>query len=263
MSMNINLKPDYSYLFSSMSTKSGSSLGNLNFLSDYASIKNGSYGRLLKAYYNKVDNNSASASGTEKEDKSDKLSTSLSADSAKTLSAIDKAADKLKESADALINKGTDSLFKEKEVETKNEDGTTTTTKEYDKDTIYKAVSDFANNYNTLLDKVGKSDSANVAKTASNMTNITKLYSKTLEGMGITVGTDNKLTVDEEKFKAADMSKIKSAFNGSPSFAYTISSQASFIDYAASRESLKANTYNYTGSYTNNYSMGNLFNSLF
>ncbi len=45
-----NMGSDYSYLFQGM-TSSGGSLGNLNFLSDYASIKNGSYSRLMKAYY--------------------------------------------------------------------------------------------------------------------------------------------------------------------------------------------------------------------
>lgn len=262
MSMNINLKPDYSYLFSSMSTSSGSSLGNLNFLSDYASIKNGSYGKLLKAYYNKVGNDSSSTS-TNSTDKSDKISTSLAADSAKTLANIDKAADKLKESADALINKGTDSLFQEKEVTTKNEDGTSVTTKEYDMDAIYDAVSTFVNDYNSLLDSVSKSDSANVQRSASNMTNITSLYSKTLEKVGITVDKDNKLSVDKDTFKAADMTTVKSVLNNSPSFAYTISSQASFIDFAASREATKANTYDFTGAYSNNFSMGNLFNSMF
>ena len=43
-----NTSPNYSYLFQSAS---GGSLGNLNFISDYASIKNGSYGKLMKAYY--------------------------------------------------------------------------------------------------------------------------------------------------------------------------------------------------------------------
>lgn len=263
--MSINMKTDYSYLFSSLSSSSSSSssLGNLNFLSDYYSIKNGSYGKLLKAYYNKVGNDSTSTSETDSETKSSQLSTSLSQDSAKTLTAIDQSADQLKESADTLINKGSDSLFKEKEVTTTNEDGTTTTTSEYDMEAIYSAVSDFVNNYNSLIDNVNKSDATSVQNAASNMTNITSLYSKTLEQVGITVGTDNKLTLDEETFKAADMSKIKSVFNESPSFAYSISSQASFIDYAASRESTKANTYDYTGAYSNNYSVGNLFNSLF
>lgn len=262
--MSINLKTDYSYLFSNLSsrTSSGSSLGNLNFLSDYYSIKNGSYGKLLKAYYNKVGNTSASNTENTK-DTSSKLSTSLAEDSAKTLTAIDKSADQLKESADALINKGEKSLFTEKEVTTKNEDGTTTTTKEYDMDAIYSAVSDFVSDYNNLIDDVDDSNASSVQNAASNMTNITGLYSRTLSQVGITVGEDNKLTLDEETFKAADMSKLKSIFNESPSFAYSISSQASFIDFAASREATKANTYNNNGFYANNYSMGNLFNSLF
>lgn len=263
MSYNVQMKNDYSFLFSSLGGSSGSGgLGNLNFLSDYKSIKNGSYGKLLKAYYNKVgNNNTASTSKTETEDKSSKLSTSLAKDSAKTLTSINKDANSLKESADALLAK--DSLFAEKEVKTKNDDGTTTTTKKYDMDAIYKAVSNFVSDYNSLIDTVKKSGSASVQSTASNMTNITSLYSKSLEKVGITVGSDKKLKLDEDAFKAADISKIKSTFNDPHSFANSISSQASFINYAASRESQKANTYNYTGSYDNNYSMGSLFNSMF
>ena len=55
MSITIQARTDYSYLFSSLGTSSSSGT-NLNFLSDYASIKNGSYAKLMKAYYNNVDN---------------------------------------------------------------------------------------------------------------------------------------------------------------------------------------------------------------
>lgn len=261
--MSINLKPDYSFLFSGMNTSSGSGLGNLNFLSDYYSIKNGSYGKLLKAYYTKVANNDTTTSKPKEEDNSSKVSTSLSEDSAKKLAAIDKSTDQLKASADALLNQGEKSVFAEKEVTTKNEDGTTTTVKELDKDAIYKAVSDFVTNYNTVIDNVSKSDSRSVKNATSNMTNITGLYSNTLKKVGITVGADHKLTLDEKAFKAADISKVKSVFNTSPSFGQSISSQASFIDFAASREATKANTYTNNGSYSNNYSMGNMFDSLF
>ena len=48
-----NTGSDYSYLFQGLS---GGSLGNLNFLSDYAGIKNGSYGKLMKAYYGTAQN---------------------------------------------------------------------------------------------------------------------------------------------------------------------------------------------------------------
>ena len=39
----------YSQLFQGLSSGSGS--GSTNFLADYASLKSGSYGRLMKAYY--------------------------------------------------------------------------------------------------------------------------------------------------------------------------------------------------------------------
>ena len=46
--INVDSSQDYSYLFQSLSS---GGMGNLNFLSDYSSIKNGSYGKLMKAYY--------------------------------------------------------------------------------------------------------------------------------------------------------------------------------------------------------------------
>ena len=55
-----NTNVDYSYLFGGMQTPSTGSAFNL---SDYAAIKNGSYGKLLKAYYAKQDAEKASSGG--------------------------------------------------------------------------------------------------------------------------------------------------------------------------------------------------------
>ena len=50
--MNISMRNDYSYLFNSMNSKATSSNGMYGInLSDYASIKSGGYGKLMKAYY--------------------------------------------------------------------------------------------------------------------------------------------------------------------------------------------------------------------
>lgn len=43
-------KPDYSHLFSSVGSAAGNAASS-NWLGDYAAIKNGSYGKLMKAYY--------------------------------------------------------------------------------------------------------------------------------------------------------------------------------------------------------------------
>ena len=65
--MGIGLKPDTSYLFSNFNNKSSSSIFDMSFLSDYNSIKSGSYGKLVKAYYKKLESDDVS-----KEDKKDK-----------------------------------------------------------------------------------------------------------------------------------------------------------------------------------------------
>lgn len=56
-----NSNVDYSELFGG--TSNSSSLGSTNILSDYASIKNGSYGKLLKAYYAKQDAEKTAGTG--------------------------------------------------------------------------------------------------------------------------------------------------------------------------------------------------------
>ena len=92
------------------------------------------------------------------------------------------------------------------------------TTKEYDTDAIYKAVSDFVSNYNSLVEKTGKSDDNSVLRNASSMVSYTKANQSLLKSIGITIGSDNKLSVDAEKFKQSDMAVVKSTFTGSSSF---------------------------------------------
>ncbi len=247
------LKQNYSYLFQSLPGSSGNA--NLNFLSDYISIKNGSYGKLMKAYYAK-DDASDEVKSVAKEKKS---SISTAKDDTKTLASIQSAADGLKESADKLISKGTDSVFKKVDVETKDDFGFYTTSKDYDKDEIYKSVSSFVDEYNSLLKEAGKSDTNSVINRTKSLTGITKANEKLLAEVGITIGEDNKLSIDEKAFKEADMNTAKSLFNGNSSYAYRVSAQASLIDFAASTESSKANTYNVTGNFNQSYSSGSIF----
>ena len=62
---------------------------------DYASIKNGSYGKLVSAYYKKVETEDGKSS-----------SSSTIKDSKEKLNSINDAAGKLADSADKLLNKG-------------------------------------------------------------------------------------------------------------------------------------------------------------
>ena len=252
--INVNARQDYSYLFQSMTTSRGNSLGNLNFLSDYASIKNGSYGKLMKAYYAKDAADKTASEGKDTEAKKNSISTA--ADSAKTLSEIEKAADAMKESADSLLVKGSKSVFRKK-----NEKATVS--EEYDTDAIYKAVSGFVTDYNDLLSKTSAASSKNLQSKADTLAAVTSANAKLLSRVGITVNSDSSLSLDEEVFKKSDMGMVKNLFGTTGAYGYKVSAQASMIDYAAAKESTRSNTYTANGTYSNVYSAGNILNSFF
>ena len=252
--INVNARQDYSYLFQSMTTSRGNSLGNLNFLSDYASIKNGSYGKLMKAYYAKDAADKTASEGKDTETKKNSISTA--ADSAKTLSEIEKAADTMKESADSLLVKGSKSVFRKK-----NEKATVS--EEYDTDAIYKAVSGFVTDYNDLLSKTSAASSKNLQSKADTLAAVTSANAKLLSRVGITVNSDRSLSLDEEAFKKSDMGTVKNLFGTTGAYGYKVSAQASMIDYTAAKESTKSNTYTANGTYSNVYSAGNILNSFF
>ncbi|PXV89499.1 hypothetical protein C8E03_106151 [Lachnotalea glycerini] len=241
-----------SYSFNSYTTNSNSSTdSNSAILSDYASIKNGSYKKLLKAYYKSMQESDSDSS------------TSTSTDSTKTITSVQSAAASLGDSSDTLTAKGSKSIFKQREITTTDSSGDKITTTGYDNDAIYKAVNEFVSDYNTMIEEGANAESTSILKSTLSMTRLSKTNESLLKQVGITVGSNNKLSIDEGTFKKADMSTVKTLFNGSNSYAANVSAKASKIKSAAVLESLKANTYTDKASYSNNYSTGNLFSSLF
>ena len=241
-SLNKNSTSSTSSLFSG----SGDLLG-INY-SDYATIRNGSYFKLMKAYYSMDGESEVSSIAT---------TTSTTKESAKKLASIESSAESMKEAADALLEKGSKTLFNKTTVT--DESGTTST--QYDTDAIYDAVKKFADSYNNLIDATDESNTSNITNAAKRMVNLTNANEKLLEKVGITVDEDNKLVVDEEKFKKADMDTVKSLFNTTGGYGYQVDAQAAMINYYAESEASKSNTYGSNGSYTYNYSTGELYNT--
>ena len=226
-------------LFSSLGTSSGTG----SILADYYSIKNGSYKKLLTAYYS-MDENTAFGSKAA-------TSTSVSEDSTKTLLSIESSADALKESADTLIKTGSKSVFK------KQSDGT------YDVNGIYDKVKDFVLDYNSVIESTEESNTKNIASTSASMITTVKTNESLLEKIGISVNSDGTLKLSEDAFKKSDMSAVESLFNGNGSFGYQISAKASMIDFYADKEAGKSNTYTSSGLYSYNYSAGDILNKLY
>jgi len=267
MAINISPKNDYSMLFSSLPTRSnnvtnsifGTASGSSFSLSDYAMIKSGSYGKLMKAYYSQGDDSSKKNSSV------NKLVSGNSADQATTITALKGSSDKLSKAAQALTETGKENLFVEKDITTKDENGVESTTKGYDKDAIYKKVSSFVDAYNSVLSAAGKSDNVKVLNTGANMTTMTAANEDMLAKVGITIGDDNKLSLDEKTFKEADMSSVKTMFNGVTSYAYDVQTKASFINMYAKEDAAKTSgIYAQNALYNNSYaSSGYMFDSLF
>lgn len=253
-----------STLFSGLNTSSVTS-GIYSSLSELSNIRSGSYYKLAKKYYGGSSTGTSSESTAVKQrtsrmdydykkgdykvnlNTSSSESTSTSKDSVSTIAGVEKSAENLKSAADKLTAKGSDSVFKQ-------------TAGEYDTDKIYDAVKDFTTAYNSVIDSATDSNSSSVENALKSMKNSTAINAKALAKIGITVGSDNKLSIDEKTFKAADMNSVKSLFNGNGSYGYQMEVKASMIDSAASFEASRANTYTGSGSYSYNFNAGNLFN---
>ena len=244
-----------STLFSSLgsSKSTGSGLFGIN-LSEYASIRSGSYGKLMRSYFS-MD----STKGTSKSDDSTKntiedlaTTTLTSKDSTKTLAAIESDAKELTDSAKALYTRSNNKVF------TKDSGGS------YDTDKIYKAVKSFADDYNSMLDTAGRSSTNRISQSVSSMKNETSYNEKALKEIGITVDEKTgKLSVDETTFKSADTEKIKNLFNGTGSYAYSVATKAAMTESYAKSEAAKSNTYTKNGTYNYNYNSGNIFMDMF
>ena len=239
MGINLNVKQDYSFLFSNVngSNNSNNIFNSIN-LSDYNSIKSGTYGKLLKEYYKKAD--------TDEIDSTSKKNTVNKSDSEaiKELKQIQTDGNALRDAASKLMQRGSSSALGSDDM-----------------NKAYAAVKDFADKYNTLMEEGSESDSKSIKRTAEGMVDLMKDYKESLNEIGITIDKDNKLVVDKDAFMKSSMDKVQDLFRGNNSLSYLTSMRAVTISNTAYSESNKSNLYTGDGSYTA-LSTGDLFNSI-
>jgi hypothetical protein len=284
-------------LFSGLSK---SSTGLESVISDYGTLKSGSYYKLSKAYYSDLKSGSVSSdSSTKKSEytyydhnkakkatgeytyydyatgkyvKSKDGTTKAAADSSKSDASTDtttktdnkeviSAANDMMDSAAKLVSTGSASVFRKSNIT----DEAGNVTYGYDKDKIYDSVSKFVDNYNKLIDSASKSENSSVSNYVSSLKSSTKSEETLLSELGIKADKDTgKLSIDQEAFKKADMTTAKSLFNGTGSFAYQVSTKASMINYYAANDSTsKGTTYSSSGAIqAQSYSAGDLLSAM-
>lgn len=230
MSINVNSQNDYSYLFSGLSGSSGS---NLNFLSDYASIKNGSYGKLLKSYYGTAKDSSTATSSAKSSSKNvldrileEKRNPKVSKDTQEANANLTEGLSILNTSVAALRN---DKTYTDTANGKSAEDKTVTAMKAY--------VSD----YNNVVAAAKGSTLANKTAYVANMMSTTAANADKLSEVGITVNSDGTLELDEAKLKAAGTAKVQELFSPDDVMSYG-SSIASRVQFAGGTSSTNAST---------------------
>lgn len=94
------------------------------------------------------------------------------------------------------------SLYEKKKFKKKDEEtGEEIEVEDYDWDAITKAVKTFVDDYNSVVEQAGNSETKNVLRNAAWMTGITEKAGNLLSKVGITIGKGNKLEFDEEGLK--------------------------------------------------------------
>ncbi|MCR5129783.1 MAG: hypothetical protein K6B69_16975 [Lachnospiraceae bacterium] len=204
---------NYSVLFggNDSSTKAVASDSLLGLdMSAVTSIKNGSYGKLLKNYY--------------KQSKAD--AKAQVGDTDAKLTDLKKSADKLELKAETLNNS------KLWETKAASKDGKATE-ELANSDKAFSAVKDFVSSYNKMIDEAGGSETKAVLRKTGWMANMTRENSNLLSQVGIKVGADDKLTLNEDAFKKADVTTLKEMFYGNDSYASKVSAKAAGIGRSA------------------------------
>jgi len=241
--MKINPNTDYSALFSSLNTKDS----NTAFLSDYASIKNGSYGKLMKAYYKSKGaeaTDAAKATKTTKTTKNTKTSKNTEkTDAAKKVDAKTSALTGAKNAAE--IFKSSLSNF-EKAVAGGDE-------KE-----IAKKAKTFVDSYNKLSTAVNEAGNTKVTKAAQNLLDYMGNNLTTLSKAGFSFDEKGKLSVSE-KTVSENNSSLNTLFGKQSSFASNLESKASSVESKANSALNSERGYTKKADYNNADYLGKLY----
>lgn len=195
--------------------------GNTGFFSDYASIRNGSYRRLLKAYYG-GNNQSSTTAGTRKtsnvleqileERKNPKVSEQTKEANSKLTSGIPTLTNAVK----ALQN---DTTY------TDSEDG-----KKSAQDKMVSALKTYVSEYNDVVNAAKKSTLSNKTSHIASMMKSTTENADKLKEIGISVNANGTLQFIEGQAKHADISKVQDLFSAKNSMSYgsTVMSRLQF-----------------------------------
>lgn len=225
--IDVGTKQDNSYLFQSLSSSNGGT-ANLNFLSDYASLKNGSYAKLMKAYYGTGQDSGTTVSSTKSSSKNILKKLEEEKKNPKVSKDVQTANSNLTSGLSSM--KGSLSTLQSSSTYTDTENGKSAS------DKVTSAVKAFVSDYNNVVSAAKGSTLTNKTAYVANMMSSTAANSGKLAEIGVRVNTNGTLEIDEAKLKAADLSKVQELFSSEDIMSYgsRLASRVQFAGGAAS-----------------------------
>ena len=243
--VNNNASSIMNGIFNSLGNSSQSGLSGM--LGDYYSIQNGSYYKMAKKLY--AGKPVSHATSTDRVEQ--KPTGVIAKQSTETMKAAGNAVNSL---AGLMDKKLYDKISIEAEDGTKSEN--------YNQKEIFDRLESFVKDYNQLVDKAGESSNRQTLENGVRMLNQTKVYANSLQSVGISIGDDNTLKLDEEAFAKADMADVQSLFTGSVSFAKNTQSRMLALYSAESMSRTSVNGL-YNAQAMNQISVGSMFDRMF
>ena len=209
-------KPDYSHLFSSVGSAAGNAASS-NWLGDYAAIKNGSYGKLMKAYYADSKGESAwQSTGTTATSKSSKSNVLDRILEEKRHPKVSKEAQK----ANAELTSGLSSLKTSVSVLQNDKTYTDTANGQSAADKVVSAIKSYVSEYNNVVTAAKRSTLASKTAYIANIMQSTSANADKLAEMGVTINANGTLQLNEGKLKTADLSQVQDLFSNNDIMSY-------------------------------------------
>lgn len=209
-------------IFGSGSSNSSANLYSL--FSERASIKNGTYKRLLKSYFSTVGGDSNGTTSTAKRRSSsniidellkEKMYPTVSKETQEANSNLTSGLGSLQSSVSALQKSST---YED------TENGSTAA------DKVVSAMKSYVTNYNNVITASKSSTLSNKTAYVANMMSATSKNANQLAEIGVTLKQDGTLQLDETKLKNTDISKVQKLFSSDniQSYGSTIASRVKF-----------------------------------
>lgn len=236
MGININGNSGLSNLFSSLGGSSGGGSGLSNILSDYASIKNGTYGRLMRSYYGTSQSSGIASSGRKSSSSNiidkifeEKRNPKVSKDVQEANSNLISGLSTMKSSVAALQN---DKTYQD------TQNGQTAA------DKVVSAVKAYVSDYNNVVNAAKGSTLSNKTAYVANVMSSTAASADKLAEIGIKINSNGTLELNEAKLKSADISKVQDLFSSKDIMSYgsKVASRLKFANVSAGTSAAANNT---------------------